>query len=116
MPFKEKDKIYARYREAVDKAYEKFDMRATRARMANFENSIAKMGSGDKLQRERERLVRTFEQRSSELKTYENNLGFLSARSKAGNSIVKEMERKIQKIKEDIAMLENKIKVIDDKA
>ncbi len=116
VPFKEKDKIYARYREAVDKAYEKFDMRATRARMANFENSISKMGSGDKLQRERERLVRTFEQKSSELKTYENNLGFLSARSKAGNSIVKEMERKIQKIKEDIAMLENKIKVIDDKA
>lgn len=115
VPFKEKDKVYARYREAVDKAYDKFDMKATRARMANFESAIAK-SSGDKLQRERERLVRTYEQKSNELKTYENNLGFLSARSKAGNSIVKEMERKIQKIKEDITMLENKIKAVDDKA
>ena len=68
------------------------------------------------MQRERERLVRTYEQRSSELKTYENNLGFLSARSKAGNTIVKEMERKIAKIKEDLAMREKKIKVIDEKA
>lgn len=116
VPYKEKDKAYEAYRAAVDKAYDKFDMKATRARMANFENSIAKMGSGDKVQRERERLVRTYEQRSSELKTYENNLGFLSARSKAGNSIVKEMERKIAKIKEDLEMLEKKIKVIDEKA
>lgn len=115
VPFKEKDKVYAQYRTAVDQAYDKFDMKATRARMANFENSIANT-SGDKLHRERERLVRSYEQKSSELKTYENNLGFLSARSKAGNSIVKEMERKIAKIKEDIAMLENKIKVIDEKS
>ena len=105
VPYKEKDKAYEAYRAAVDKAYDKFDMKATRARLANFESSIAKMGSGDKVQRERERLVRTYEQRSSELKTYENNLGFLSARSKAGNTIVKEMERKIAKIK-----------VIDEKA
>ena len=116
VPYKEKDKAYEAYRAAVDKAYDKFDMKATRARLANFESSIAKMGSGDKVQRERERLVRTYEQRSSELKTYENNLGFLSARSKAGNTIVKEMERKIAKIKEDLAMLEKKIKVIDEKA
>ena len=115
VPFKEKDKVYAQYRTAVDQAYDKFDMKATRARMANFENSIANT-SGDKLHRERERLVRSYEQKSSELKTYENNLGFLSARSKAGNSIVKEMERKIAKIKEDIVMLENKIKVIDEKS
>ena len=116
VPYKEKDKAYEAYRAAVDKAYDKFDMKATRARLANFESSIAKMGSGDKVQRERECLVRTYEQRSSELKTYENNLGFLSARSKAGNTIVKEMERKIAKIKEDLAMLEKKIKVIDEKA
>ncbi len=116
VPYKEKDKAYEAYRAAVDKAYDKFDMKATRARLANFESSIAKMGSGDKVQRERERLVRTYEQRSSELKTYENNLGFLSARSKAGNTIVKEMERKIAKIKEDLAMLEKKIKLIDEKA
>lgn len=116
VPYKEKDKAYEAYRAAVDKAYDKFDMKATRARLANFESSIAKMGSGDKVQRERERLVCTYEQRSSELKTYENNLGFLSARSKAGNTIVKEVERKIAKIKEDLAMLEKKIKVIDEKA
>ena len=116
VPFKEKDKVYNAYREAVDRSFDKFDMRGSRARLANFESNLSKMGDGDKVQRERDRLVRVYEQKCSELKTYENNLGFFTARSKDGNSIVKEMERKIEKIKSDIAELETKIKLIDEKA
>ncbi len=114
VPYKEKDKIYAQYKEAIDKAFEKFDMKAVRARLSNFENSISQSGS-DKVYHERERLVRAYEQKCNELKTYENNMGFFTARSKSGNTIVKELEKKISNLKEDIELLEQKIKIIDEK-
>lgn len=114
VPFKEKDKIYAAYKEAIDKAFEKFDMKAIRSRLSNFENTMSQSGS-DKVYHEREKLVRAYEQKCSELKTYENNMGFFNATSKSGNSIVKEMERKIANLKDEIALLEQKIKIIDEK-
>lgn len=115
VPYKEKDKVYAEYKDAVDKAFEVLDMKGKKARMANFENSISQMNDSGKVHHERERLVRAYEMKSQELKTYENNLGFFNARSKNGNSLVKEMERKMANIKEDIAILEQKIKLIDEK-
>lgn len=115
VPYKEKDKVYAEYKAAIDKAFEQLDMKAKKARMANFANSINQMGDTGKVYHERERLVRAYEMKSQELKTYENNLGFFNAQSKSGNSLVKEMERKIANIKEEIAMLEQKIKLIDEK-
>ena len=115
VPYKEKDKIYEEYKAAIDKAFEQFDMKATRARIANFENSLNEMGNSDKVYHERERLVRDYERKCQEMKTYENNMGFFNAQSKNGSTIVKEMERKIARIKEDIALLEQKIKMIDEK-
>lgn len=115
VPFKDKDKIYGEYKKAIDAAFEKFDMKATRVGMANFEATINNLSDNDKVYRERERLVRTYEQSVSELKTIENNLGFFNAQSKTGNSMLKDMERKIARIKDDIAILEKKIKVIDEK-
>lgn len=115
VPYKEKDKVYAEYKAAIDKAFDQLDMKAKKARMANFANSINQMSDTGKVYHERERLVRAYEMKSQELKTYENNLGFFNAQSKSGNSLVKEMERKIANIKEEIAMLEQKIKLIDEK-
>lgn len=115
VPYKEKDKVYAEYKAVIDKAFEQLDMKAKQARMANFANSINQMSDTGKVYHERERLVRAYEMKSQELKTYENNLGFFNAQSKSGNSLVKEMERKIANIKEEIAMLEQKIKLIDEK-
>lgn len=115
VPYKEKDKVYAEYKAAIDKAFEQLDMKAKKARMANFANSINQMSDTGKVYHERERLVRAYEMKSQELKTYENNLGFFNAQSKSGNTLVKEMERKIANIKEEIAMLEQKIKLIDEK-
>ena len=115
VPYKETDKVYAEYKAAIDKAFEQLDMKAKKARMANFANSINQMSDTGKVYHERERLVRAYEMKSQELKTYENNLGFFNAQSKSGNSLVKEMERKIANIKEEIAMLEQKIKLIDEK-
>lgn len=115
VPYKEKDKIYAEYKALIDKAFEELDMKANKARMANFANSIKQMGDSNKVYHERERLVRAYEMKSQELKTYENNFGFFNAQSKSGNSLLKEMERKIAKIKDEISILEQKIKMIDEK-
>lgn len=116
VPFKEKDKIYNEYQTAVKKAFNKFNMHDNRARNANFEASIEQIeGDSDKLYRERDRLVRNFEQKRNELKTYETNMSFFTAKSKAGNSMLKEMEYKIAKIKEELSVIEGKIELIDSK-
>jgi len=58
--------------------------------------------------------VRTYEQRMSELKTFENNMGFLTANTKSGNSLVQQMEKRIDSLKEEIADLERRIKELDN--
>ena len=90
-------------------------MKGTRANLAHYENSISQLAGTDKISHEREKLVRAFEQKCSELKTFENNLGFFNAQSKSGISLLKEMELRIQHIKDEIALLEQKIKLIDEK-
>ncbi len=117
VPFKEKDKIYAEYQAIIKEAYDKFDLKETRAYLSNFESnleSIAATGK-DKLYRERDKAIRFVEQKRNELKTYQNNLGFFNAKSKSGNSMLKEMERKMEKIQEEIKVLEEKVKMIDSK-
>ena len=117
MPFKEKDKLQEAYREVVGDLFDKLDIRETRARMESFEADIeAAGGDSARLSRERDRLLRAYEQRKQELATYENNLGFFSSKSKSGDSMLKEMERKIQRIKSDIEELARKIAIIDSKA
>lgn len=115
VPFKDKDKIYAEYKAAIDKAFDKFDMKEVKATLSNYENSINQMTDKDKIYREREHLLRNYEQKRNELKTFENNMGFFNATSKNGNSMLKEMERRIQKIKDDLALIEKKINLIDSK-
>ncbi|MFA4086519.1 MAG: DUF349 domain-containing protein, partial [Paramuribaculum intestinale] len=114
VPFKEKDKLQDAYREVVGTLFDKLDIKENRARMADFQAGIeASAGDSGKLSRERERLVRACEQRRQELKTYENNMGFFNSKSKNGDSIVREMERKMQHLKEEIAQISEKIKIID---
>ena len=116
VPFKEKDKIYAQYRELVDKAFDTLNMRGTRSSGGSSRGPRGpRQSSGsDRGLSERDRLVRTYEQRMSELKTFENNMGFLTANTKSGNSLVQEMERRIERLKEEIAELEQKIKDLDN--
>ena len=115
VPFKEKDKVYAEYKAAVDKSFDKFDMKEVKATLSNYESSISQMTDKDKIYREREYLLRSYEQKRNELKTFENNMGFFNATSKSGNSMLKEMERRIQKIKDDLSLIEKKINLIDSK-
>ena len=116
VPFREKDNIYEAYRAAIIALHDHFDMRESRAHIPNFESTINDMGNYEnRLYRERERLMRALEQKRNELRTYENNLGFFNSKSKTGNSMFREMERKMQRIKDDIAMIEKKIGIIDSK-
>ena len=113
VPFREKDKIYAQYRELIDKSFETLNMRGSRP-SGDGGSRGSRQGGSDRGLSERDRLVRTYEQRISELKTFENNMGFLTANTKSGNSLVQEMERRIARLKEEIAELEQKIKDLDN--
>ena len=116
VPFAEKDAIYDAYRAVVNRIYSKWDNARRDSRMESFESSLSEIGGDtNRLYRERERLPRIYEQRRSELNTYENNMGFLSARSKNADSMLRDMQRRMQRLKDDLAELETKIKTIDSK-
>ena len=115
VPFKEKDNIYKEYHEVLDKIYKDLHISNAKRRLDNFKNNlknVAEKGS-DALDNERGRLLRRYDQLRSDITTYENNLGFLNAASKKGNSLVEEMNRKVQKLKDDLELVKQKIKAID---
>lgn len=116
VPFKEKDKLYKEYHEVMDKLYKELNISVARRRLDNFRNNlknVAKRGE-DALDNERDRLMRRFEKLKQEIQTYENNLGFLNASSKKGNKLIEEMNQKVQKLKDDLALVREKIKAIDE--
>ena len=115
VPFKEKDKLYKQYRTLVDGLFDRFNLSASTKKLDNFKTSINSIqeGGSQALYREREKLARAYEAMKSELQTYENNLGFLTASSKKGNSLLNEINRKVDKLKGAIKLIEEKIKVID---
>ena len=115
VPYKEKDKLYKEYHEVLDKLYKELNISTARRRLDNFKSqlkNVAKRGE-DALDNERSRLMRRYEQMKQEIQTYENNLGFLNAASKKGNSLIDEMNRKVQKLKDDCNLVREKIKAID---
>ena len=115
VPFKEKDKLYAEYHAILDKLYKELNISVSRRRLDNFKNNLKQMaGRGaDALDNERARLMRRYESLKQEIQTYENNLGFLNVSSKKGNSLIDEMNRKVQKLKDDCELVKQKIKAID---
>ncbi len=116
VPFREKEKLYTAYREAIDAVRRHFDMAERGARRRKFAENVEQLeGDNDKIYRERERLMRAVESRRNELRTYENNLGFLSSKSKSGDSLVRDMERRIERLKADIDDLVEKVKLLDGK-
>ena len=115
VPYKEKDKIFNEYHEVLDKIFKELNISTARRRLNNFKinlKNVAKRGE-DALDNERTRLQRRAEQMKQEIQTYENNLGFLNASSKKGNSLIDEMNRKVQKLKDDLELIKQKIKAID---
>lgn len=116
VPYKDKDKVYEEYKKALDEAYDKFGVDDSKLRFENYAGSLDELSSDkNRLYKEREKLMRQYEQKRNEIKTYENNLGFFNITSKAGGTVLKEMERRIAKAKEELLMLEKKIELVDDK-
>jgi len=115
VPFKEKDKLYEEYHAVLDKLYKDLNISVARRRLSKFKDNLKQVAERGEaaLDNERARLMRQYEQLKQEAQTYENNLGFLSASSKKGNSLIDEMNRKVQKLKDDIQLVKDKIKAID---
>ena len=115
VPFKEKDKLYEEYHAVLDKLYKELNVSVAKRRLNNFKQSLKQVAERGEnaLDNERARLFRQYEALKQEIQTYENNLGFLNASSKKGNSLIDEMNRKVQKLKDDMNLLREKIKAID---
>ncbi len=116
VPFRDKDKIYKEYRSAVDRMFEKLNVDANQRRLDTFKTNLKDMSTKgeNKLLREREKLMRAYEHLKSEIATYENNIGFLTSTNKKGSGLIKEMERKIEALKEEAALIEQKITLIEE--
>lgn len=116
VPFREKDRVYDAFKNRIDEVREKFNLRESRERQNRFQENLASIeGDENKIARERDRLLRIIESRRAELRTYENNLGFLSAKSKSGNSLVRDFEKKIERLKADIVTLEGQARQLTQK-
>jgi len=115
VPFKEKDKVYEEYHAVLDKLYKDLNITVAKRRLSKFKDNLKQVAERGEnaLDNERARLMRQYEQLKSEVQTYENNLGFLNASSKKGNSLIDEMNRKVQKLKDEVQLVRDKIKAID---
>jgi len=119
VPFREKDKLYKEYRKAVDKHFDRLKLDESERRLQTFKSGLSDISHGDeksknRLLNERDKLMRTYERLKSDIQTYENNIGFLSVSSKGGGGLMKEMNRKINSLKEELNLIVKKIEVIDE--
>ena len=115
VPFKEKDKLYEEYHSVLDNLYKEMNISVAKRRLSKFKDNVKQLAErgNNALDSERGRLMRQYEQLKAEVQTYENNLGFLNASSKKGNSLIDEMNRKVQKLKDEVQLVREKIKAID---
>lgn len=111
VPFKDKDRIYKEFHSLIDKLFDRLHLSASEKKLNSFKSGL---GKADNLYRERERLVRQAEKLKADIKTYENNLGFLNSSSKKGNSLVTEISRKVERLRGDLELIMKKIKAIDE--
>jgi hypothetical protein len=119
VPFKEKDKVYKEYRVAIDKQFDRLKIDNSERRLQSFKSNLSDLSAGEgksksKLLGERDKLMRIYERLKGDIQTYENNIGFLSVSSKGGGGLLKEMNRKIESLKEELALIVKKIEIIDD--
>lgn len=115
VPYREKDALFREYHDILDILYKKINSNTARRRLDKFKSNLKDVAQrgGSAINDERTRLTRRFEALKQELKTYENNLTFLSATSKKGNSLIDEMNRKMEKLRDDLELVREKIKAID---
>ncbi len=116
VPFRDKEKLYKEYRELCDKIYDAYGVSQAKRRLNNFRKNLAEKveNAGSSLGNERQKMQRAYERMLAEIKTYENNIGFLNAGSKKGNSLVDAMNKKVEKLRSELDLLAQKIKAVDE--
>jgi chromosome segregation ATPase len=114
VPFRKKDKVFKHYREVCDKLYDGFHATAGQRHLENFKRNVAEKGVND-LVRERQRLQRDIETKKSEIQNYETNLTFFTSKSKSGNSLVEDILKKIERLKEDLTLLADKLATVNER-
>jgi len=115
VPIREKDKLYKQYHEVLDEIYKKLNLSQAERRLNSFKTTlkVSAEAGANTLSRERDRLMRAYDIMKSELQTYENNIGFLSASSKKGNSLLQEIQKKVDKLKDELGLLKEKIRAVE---
>lgn len=111
VPFKDKDRIYKEFHNLVNKAFDKTNLSVAEKKLNSYKSTLNKEGN---LYKEREKLLRIYERIKGEIKTYENNLGFLNSSSQKGNSLVNEISRKLERLKNDLNLTLKKIEIIEE--
>ncbi|MBR6032311.1 MAG: DUF349 domain-containing protein [Bacteroidaceae bacterium] len=116
VPFRDKEALYKEYRALCDKIYDAYGVSQAKRRLNNFRQNLQQRveSAGGSLAGERERMQRAYERMVAEIKTYENNIGFLNAGSKKGNSLVEAMNKKVEKLRDELNLLAQKIKAVDE--
>ncbi len=116
VPYKEKDKLYDEYHAVLDRLYKDLNISVAKRRLSKFKDNLKQVAErgGNALDNERTRLLRQYDAIKQEVQTYENNIGFLSISSKKGSSLIEEMNRKVQKLKDELNLVREKIKAIDE--
>ena len=116
VPFKEKDKLYKAFREVMDKLFGDLKVNRSEGRINNYRKNVANMANAGKgrMMSEKDRLRRLHDKIKSDIATYENNLGFLSVSSKGGNSLLKEMEKQMDRLREELNEIRRKMQALDD--
>lgn len=116
VPMREKDKIYEDYHATVDALYKKFNLSQAQRRLNSFKTSLKVTAEkeGSNLGRDRDRMQHAYDMMKNEIQTYENNLSFLSVSSKKGNSLVADITKKVEKLKDELNLLGQKIKAINE--
>ena len=116
VPYKEKDKLYDEYHAVLDRLYKGLNISVAKRRLSKFKDNLKQVAErgGNALDNERTRLLRQYDAIKQEVQTYENNIGFLSISSKKGSSLIEEMNRKVQKLKDELNLVREKIKAIDE--
>ncbi len=116
VPFRDKETLYKEYRGLCDKIYDAYGVSQAKRRLNNFRKNLAEKveNAGGSLENERQKMQRAYERMLAEIKTYENNIGFLNAGSKKGNSLVEAMNKKVEKLRDELNLLAQKIRAVDD--
>ncbi len=119
VPFKQKEQIQNNFGKAINALYDKMNMDSSNLEVQKFKLKIDSIletkKPEDKLIYERNKLYNKIKQLESDVTLWENNMGFFSLSDKS-NSILKEMQEKVNQGKKNLTLLKQKIKLIDDLA